>query len=160
MVQRPVTGRTYLVPTVESTRMNPLVSDLMETDVVTIGVDNTLSDAGTRLYEADVGSVIVLSAEGNPVGIVTKHDILRAIAETDRALTEVQITEYMSRPLSMIEPDRPIRGAVRRMNEEGVEQLAIVEDYEVVGIIARKDVLEAYDRIIEAAHEAERQPRS
>ncbi|MFP4529845.1 MAG: CBS domain-containing protein [Halodesulfurarchaeum sp.] len=140
--------------------MNPLVSDLMETDVVTIDVNRSLEDVGTRLYEEGVGSVIVLSEEGNPMGIVTKHDVLRAIAEENPVLSEVGISEYMSRPLSMIEPDRPIRGAVRRMNEEGVEQLAIVEDYEVVGIISKKDVIQAYDSLIKAAHEAERQPRT
>lgn len=140
--------------------MNPLVSDLMETDVVTIEANQTLADVGTKLYETGVGSLIVHSDEAVPMGIITPQDLLQAIAESSRILSEIVITDYMSRPLLTIEQDRPVRSAVRRMNEEGVEQLAIVEEYEVVGIVSQKDVLTAYESLIQAAHESERQPRT
>ncbi|MBS3760608.1 CBS domain-containing protein [Halodesulfurarchaeum sp.] len=140
--------------------MNPLVSDLMETDVVTIGANQTLTDVGTKLYETGVGSLIVHSDEAVPMGIITPQDLLQAVAESSRILSEIVVTEYMSRPLLTIEQDRPVRSAVRRMNEEGVEQLAIVDEYEVIGIVSQKDVLTAYESLIQAAHETERQPRT
>ena len=140
--------------------MNPLVSDLMETEVVTIEANQTLTDVGTKLYETGVGSLIVDSDEGVPMGIITPQDLLQAVAESSRSLSEIVVTEYMSRPLLTIKRDRPVGSAVRRMNEEGVEQLAIVEEYEVIGIISQKDVLESYETIIDAAHEAERHPRT
>lgn len=140
--------------------MNPLVSDLMKTDVVTIGANQTLADVGTKLYETGVGSLIVHSDEAVPMGIITPKDLLQAIAESSRILSEIAITEYMSRPLLTIERDRPVRSAVRRMNEEEIEQLAIVEEYEVVGIVSQKDVLNAYESLIKAAHETGRQPRT
>lgn len=139
--------------------MTPVVSDLMETDVVTIGADRNLAEVGVRLYETGAGSVIVLSGDDVPIGIITTQDILQAITESDAVLSEIVVTEYMSRPLLTIERDRPIRSAVRRMNEENIEQFAIVDDYEVVGIISRADVIEAYEALIKAAHEAEREPR-
>jgi CBS domain-containing protein len=138
--------------------MGPLVSDLMETDVQTIGADQFLERAGTRLYEAGVGSLIVESAEGVPIGIVTTEDVLGAIATGDCDLDATPVRERMSRPLLTIRADRPIRSAVREMNEQAVEQLAIVEDFEVVGVIAQADVIEAYELLIKAAHDAERQP--
>lgn len=140
--------------------MKSLVSDLMETDVVTIGENRSLADVGARLYETGVGSVIVRSEEGVPIGIVTAQDILRAITESNQVLSDIPATEYMSRPLLTIEPHKPIRSAVRRMNEEGVEQLAIVEEYEVAGIIAHSDVISAYESLIQAAHEAEQKPET
>ena len=138
--------------------MGPLVSDLMETEVQTIDADQSLERAGTRLYEAGVGSLIVESAEGVPIGIVTTEDVLGAIATADRDLDSLPVRERMSRPLLTIRGDRPVRSAVREMNEQDVEQLAIVEDFEVVGVIAQADVIESYELLIKAAHDAERQP--
>lgn len=138
--------------------MDSLVSDLMETDVVSVGETRTLEAVGRRLHEAGVGSVIVESSDGVPVGILTKRDLLRAIAESDRPLEDLEASEYMSRPLLTVAPDRPVRRAVRKMNEEGIEQLAIVEDYKVIGIIAQRDVIESYETLIKAAHRAERRP--
>ena len=138
--------------------MSALVSDLMQTDVATIGVNQTLAAVGTKLYEAGVGSLIVHSEDGVPMGIITPQDLLQAVADSGRTLSECVVTEYMSRPLLTIERERPVRSAVRRMNEEQVEQLAIVEEYEVVGILAQADVIDSYESLIRAAHKAERQP--
>ncbi|MFB6086824.1 MAG: hypothetical protein ABEJ84_08505 [Halodesulfurarchaeum sp.] len=45
------------------------------------------------------------------------------------------------------------------MNEKGLEQQAIVGAGEAVGIVFRRHVLEASETIIQAANEAERDPR-
>ncbi|AOW80431.1 CBS domain-containing protein [Halodesulfurarchaeum formicicum] len=132
------------------------MADLMETDVVSTDAGKSLADVGTKLYEAGVGSVIARSGKGVPIGILTPQDLLRAIAEADRPLTDIPAEEYMSRPLLTIESDRPVRSAVRQMNEADVEQLAIVTEFDVVGIISQKDVLAAYESLIKAAHAAER----
>jgi|GEM_PF-1174821 len=138
--------------------MSPIVSDIMETDVVTVGVDETMATVGAMLYKKGVGSLIVRSDEGVPMGIITPEDLLQAVTESDRVLSEILVSEYMSRPLKTIDEGRPVRSAVRKMNQEGVEQLAIVEEYEVVGILAQTDVINSYESLIQAAHEAERKP--
>lgn len=55
------------------------VEDVMSTDPVTVTVDATLEDVATLLSEKDVSRLPVLEG-GNLVGIVSKHDIVRAIA--------------------------------------------------------------------------------
>lgn len=140
--------------------MESLVADIMETEVVTVGENQSMKTVGTRLYQRDIGSIIIHSEEGVPVGIITPTDILQAIAESSPRLSDIPATEYMSRPLLTIEPDQPVRSAVRRMNDEGIEQLAIVDEYEVVGIISRNGVVDAYESLIKAAHEAEQKPKS
>lgn len=61
-----------------------LVQELMTTDVVTCDADATLRQAVGLLLEHGVGSVILTSDEGNPTGIITETDALRAGYETDR----------------------------------------------------------------------------
>lgn len=55
------------------------VRDVMSADPVTVGADATLEDVATLLAEEDVSRLPVMDGE-QLVGIVSKHDIVRAIA--------------------------------------------------------------------------------
>lgn len=138
--------------------MDLLVGDLMETAVVDIAASASVKTAAQVLLDHDIGSLIVSSEDDVPVGIVSDTDVLRAVVTTDGNLSDVPVEKCMSRPLLMIEKSKPIRSAVRRMNQEGVEQLVIADEYEVEGIVSRKDITESYEALIHAAHESEKPP--
>lgn len=138
--------------------MGLLVADLMETEVTGIEEFRSIRQAAKRLLSADIGSLIVYSEDEVPVGIVSDTDVLQAVVDADRPLAETPVTEYMSHPLLMIEESTPVRDAVRRMNEEGVEQLVIIEEYDVIGIISQADITAEYEDLIHAAHAAEQKP--
>lgn len=55
------------------------VADVMNAEPTTVEVDTTLSDVATLLAERDVSRLPVIE-NGALVGIVSKHDIVRAIA--------------------------------------------------------------------------------
>lgn len=131
----------------------------METEVITIQADRTMRAAGTSLYEHDVGSVIVRSPDSVPMGIITPRDVLEAIATREKPLAEIVVTEFMSRPLVTIKSDKSVRTAVRQMNEEGIEQLVILDGYDVTGVIAQTDVIDAYESLIKSAFQAASPPK-
>jgi CBS domain-containing protein len=56
------------------------VSDVMTPDPVTVAADAPIEDVATLLAERDVSRLPVMDADGALVGIVSKHDIVRAIA--------------------------------------------------------------------------------
>ena len=58
--------------------MTMLVKDIMRTDVITVGGETTLADAGQLLLEHKIGCLPVLHYDGTLVGIVTVTDLLRA----------------------------------------------------------------------------------
>jgi acetoin utilization protein AcuB len=58
------------------------VRNIMQTDVVTVRVDDSLRDATRRMLERGIGALPVVDREDKLVGIVTEHDLLRTIAET------------------------------------------------------------------------------
>lgn len=60
------------------------VRDLTTTDVVTVDAGRSLRDGAGAMVGDGVGSVIVVDG-GNPVGIATETDALRAGAATDRS---------------------------------------------------------------------------
>ena len=138
--------------------MGLLVEDLMERDIATIPVSETMREAARQLLQGGIGSIIVHSDDDVPVGIITDTDVLEAVVDFEGPLAEVPVERYMSRPLKMIEASNTVRNAVARMNEEGVEQLVIVEEYEVQGIISHSDITASFEELIHIAHRSEQPP--
>lgn len=117
-----------------------LVEDLMSTDVVTVGNDGTLDEAVELLVTHDVGSVIVV-ADGNPAGIVTESDALSAALETGRPLADISIASLSHSPVITTRPDRTVQHVARRMADNGIEKVPVVDDLELVGIITHSDIV-------------------
>mgnify|MGYP003466146875 CR=1 FL=1 len=63
------------------------VAELMTTDVVTVGPDETLGEAARLMLEREVGSLPVV-ADGRLVGILTETDMLRLIVRSDASAPE------------------------------------------------------------------------
>lgn len=57
------------------------VAGLMAPDPLTIAPDATMSDAATRLHDADVSRLPVVDAAGRLVGIVARGDVLRYLVD-------------------------------------------------------------------------------
>lgn len=122
------------------------VSEVMSTDVVTCPVGASLQDGVGRMVKNRIGSVII-TEDGAPVGIVTESDALYAGYVTDRAFTEIPIRKVASHPLVTIAPDKGLRQATRRMEEEQVKKLVVVEDMDVVGILTTQDIVDNYHNL-------------
>lgn len=138
-----------------------LVSEAMSTDLVTCPAGASLQDGVERMVEHRVGSVVVTD-DGAPVGIVTETDALYAGYVTERAFGEIPIRKVTSHPLVTIGPDESLRRATRRMEEERVKKLVVVEDFDVVGILTTQDIVDNYHdlkaEIVEVVrHRPERQ---
>lgn len=57
------------------------VAQLMSTDVVTCRPDDTIERAATLMHDEQVSRIPVTDEGGRLVGLVSRHDILRAILE-------------------------------------------------------------------------------
>jgi CBS domain-containing protein len=58
------------------------VAEVMETDPLTVGPDETLEDLATRMHDEEVSHVPVVDTDGRLIGIVARGDIVRFIART------------------------------------------------------------------------------
>ncbi len=118
-----------------------LVESLMTTDVVTVRGDGTLRDAAERLLDEEVGSVIVVDGDGNPSGIVTETDLLRATYKTDAPLSEIPVAKLSHRPLVTTKPSATVQYVAHRMAKEGVKKVPVMDDLDLVGIITMTDIV-------------------
>lgn len=63
--------------------MNPEVSQMMTPDPVCVNENATLEEASQKMYENRIGCLPVLSSDEKLVGILTRTDVFRHIAERD-----------------------------------------------------------------------------
>jgi CBS domain-containing protein len=115
----------------------PTVKDLMTKDVLTIDANKTVIEAATLMSQNDVGDLVVME-NNTPVGIVTERDFVRRVLAVGKSTT-TRISEVMSTPLRVIDPEAPIKEAARRMVNKGIRRLAVIENNKLVGIITATD---------------------
>jgi len=109
----------------------------MTKDVLTIDANKTVIEAATLMSQNDVGDLVVME-NNTPVGIVTERDFVRRVLAVGKSTT-TRISEVMSTPLRVIDPEAPIKEAARRMVNKGIRRLAVIENNKLVGIITATD---------------------
>jgi CBS domain-containing protein len=115
----------------------PTVKDFMTTNVITIGVNETVLYAAKLMHNQDVGDLVVM--EGNvPKGIVTERDLVRRVMALKKPL-ETKVSEIMSDPLITIEDQASIREAARKMVKYKIRRLPVTKNAALVGIIVASD---------------------
>lgn len=118
------------------------VSDAMSSPVVTVDEDMNVRDSANLMTDEEIGSLIVL-ADGEPVGIVTKRDMMQRVVSTCRDPCETRIKDIMSAPLITIDKDAGILTAMRKMRECKISRLVVMEGDVLVGVISERDVIKA-----------------
>ena len=113
------------------------VKDVMTKTVVTVESNKTVTEAAALMAENDVGNLIVMD-DNTPIGIVTERDFVRRVLAKEKS-SKTKISEVMSTPLRVIDPDAPLKEAARRMVRKRIRRLAVIKDNKLVGIITATD---------------------
>jgi CBS domain-containing protein len=108
------------------------VEDAMVT-VVTMGSEGSLAKA-IKLMNAGDLECIVVTEGGDPMGILTKRDIIRLVAQ-DTDIDRVPVKDVMTRPLITIEHDATVEGLLRLMEEKKIHHLPVMKGGKLVGIV-------------------------
>ena len=114
------------------------VKDIMTKTVVTIEAHKNVTEATTLMTKNNVSNLIVMD-DITPIGIVTERDFVRKVLAKNKPPT-IKISEIMSTPLRVIDPDAPIKEAARKMIRKGIRRLPVIQDNKLVGIITTTDI--------------------
>ena len=113
------------------------VKDIMTTDVVSIGVDNSVFEAAEIMSSCELGCLVILDGDV-PVGIVTERDFVRRVV-VKKLSGDTKISEIMSKSLITIDPDASIKEAARVMSRNGIRRLPVLKQNRLVGIVVAAD---------------------
>lgn len=116
----------------------PKVKDVMTKTVITVEANKTVTEAAALMAENDVGNLIVMDDDNTPIGIVTERDFVRRVLAKEKP-SKTKISEVMSTPLRVIDPDAPLKEAARRMVRKRIRRLPVIKDNKLVGIITTTD---------------------
>lgn len=128
------------------------ISEIMSRDVVTARTDDPVTKVWDKMLESDFTGLPVLGEKGEPVGIITRFDILKRgwarIGKEDgakpRDATRLRVDKLMSTPLYSISPEDDLRKAIKIMLKYDVGRISVVDDGKLVGIVDRYDLIKSY----------------
>ncbi|MFS0645064.1 CBS domain-containing protein [Siminovitchia sp. 179-K 8D1 HS] len=114
------------------------IRDIMTDEVETCSLNDNIYEVAVKMKEWDVGVIPIVEGK-RLVGILTDRDIvLRCIAEKNPPSSKVE--DIMSENLFTVTPDTTTQEAARLMAKEQIRRLPVVENGELVGIVALGDL--------------------
>ena len=121
---------------------------------VTVSPDRTLAEAEALLEKHDFNALPVVE-QGRLTGVLTKLDLLRAFRFTaDTVLPPYErimarpVSSVMSTDVVSVTPRTPLTRVLQRMLETRNKSFPVLDGEELVGVIAREDVLRALRRAV------------
>jgi CBS domain-containing protein len=100
------------------------------------------SDAVKTMAKENLGSLVVIE-QGRMVGMLTFHELLRALAARGGALGELKVSEIMVGDPVTATPDMEVNDLRRTMLETSARYLPVVKDGKLLGVISFRDVAKA-----------------
>ena len=132
--------------------MSLCVRDVMAQKVLLVEATSSAKNAARMMNKFGVSSLIVLH-EGDVVGILTERDILTRVVASGQNPEEVLVSDIMSEPIIVVNPDTPLEKAVQIMLMERIKKLPVMEKegekVKLVGILSMTDVARIQPHLIE-----------
>lgn len=140
-----------------------LARDIMTTDPITVDTTTTARELARVLTDNNISGVPVVNAQDRLVGVVSKTDLLQwcvtgglglgaddllptlAKRRADRFDDLGIVEDFMSvEPVTCL-PDEPVNAVAKRMAEEQVHRIVVVDERnEIIGIITSLDLLRVF----------------
>jgi CBS domain-containing protein len=129
------------------------VKDVMVKRIITMDAKKSISDAANRMKDREIGSVIIINAKKQAVGIVTERDIVRRAVAKGMSHKE-PVSKIMSKSIFTIAPDTELEIAAKMMVKNGIKRLPVIDKKgDLVGIISDDDMAKAWPGLIDLAEE-------
>jgi CBS domain-containing protein len=115
------------------------VESIYHPRVVTVRADERLSAAAARMQDSQVRSLVVVDGR-RFAGIVTEHDLTRAVADGAEAELAT-VGEYMTEQPATVTLNTEVREAALLMLELDCRHLPVVHAGGVVGMVSLRDLV-------------------
>lgn len=110
--------------------------------LLTIEPTGRAADAAKTMADQNLGSLVVME-QGRMVGLLTFHEILRAMAPRGGALGDARVSEIMMRDPVTATPEMEVNDLRRTMLDTSARYLPVVQGGQLIGVISFRDVAKA-----------------
>lgn len=144
-------ARARLLATLDPTRT---VADVMSREPISVGEEQTLAEASRLMSERRLKRLPVLDRSGRLAGIISRADVLRAVADSFPRAGEVPedhpgartVGELMRPDVPRVSADADLPTTVDEVASTRLNRAVVVDqDERVLGVLSDADVLRAVD---------------
>lgn len=111
-------------------------------EVVTMPVGTTVSEAARLLSEKRIGAIVVLEGE-SPRGILSERDIVRELGRRGEHCLSDTVDALMTREMVTCAPDETADQVMQKMTDGRFRHMPVMEDGAMTGLISIGDVVKA-----------------
>ena len=133
--------QSYAQAKAESTLAGLTAADIMAPDAPTVLRDLSLEEYSREVTRSKARTHLVV-ADGHLAGLMSL-DALKSVPESEWAATSVQAVMLPRERVSWTAPQETALALVERMRQEGLQQVAVVDDERVVGLVTLDSVAQA-----------------
>lgn len=130
--------------------LNIRVADVMEPDLITVDIADSLVDVMAIFNEIKIRHIPVV-AGGSLVGMISHTDVLKVdevnkivvekVSVSDRNIPEVELRKVMAKNPVSIDKNRSLREAIEIFAKEQFHALPVTSDGNLVGMLTTTDVM-------------------
>lgn len=114
------------------------IRDIMSTDCVTVTLQDNIYETALKMKQNDIGFIPVVEGK-KLIGVITDRDlVLRGYAEKRSGSGAVE--EVMSNDVTTVTPDTTVDEAAKLMAKQKIRRLPVVQDGELIGVVAIADL--------------------
>ena len=135
-----------------------LVNDIMSQPVVTATENERIKNIAVKMDHHRVGSVVIVNHAGEPVGIITKGDIVRRLVTKKRNMLRMMLftksRNAMSAPILTVDRGKKLEDVAKFMVQRKVKRLCVVDEQKrLIGIVTDNDIMRHSSALIEVLNE-------
>ena len=115
------------------------LGDLVRQAPVSCRPETPLREALTEMQQRHIGSMLVTGARGEPLGILSRYDILGRVTLNEVPLG-TPIQAVMVQPVHTLTHEHTAQDAALLMSRHGIRHVPITREGVVVGIVSERDL--------------------
>jgi CBS domain-containing protein len=104
------------------------IQELMSHPAVTCHPTDSLSKAAQLMWEADIGTVLVVGTDQKLAGIITDRDIAMATYLQGKAPADIHVDSVMAKQVYACQPSDSLEIAAILMGQKQVRRIPVVDD--------------------------------
>ena len=131
------------------------IQDIMSTNVESVPPTKTLRRIAEKMVQLEIGSVPVISEDGELLGIITDRDISCFAIAMGHEPNSTEVQKVMTKEVFTCYEDQDISEAASLMEEKHIRRLTILNrDNKVVGLLSVDDLARRSHELAGAVLEA------
>ena len=117
------------------------VDQLMNRNIKTCSMNDTLEVAARIMWENDCGIVPIIDGEGRAVGMITDRDICMSGFTQNLPYSQIPVAVAASKTIFCVHPSDSLQNAEEIMRARQVRRLAVTDDDgKIIGILSLNDL--------------------